>query len=363
MKDSVRPEIGATVLGYPRIGPDRELKRAIEGYWAGRTDPAALFATATDLRAKTLAELAGLDSVPGNTFSFYDHVLDTAVLFGAVPQRFRDLGLSELDTYFAMARGHGEVAPLELTKWFDTNYHYLVPELGPDTRFDLVGGQAGRRVPRGGRPRRAHPAGARRPAHLPAAGQARAGRSTGLRAARPARRARRLLRAPARPPRRRGRDLGAAGRARVRRRPERGRTGRARPGLRPARRAGATAPSSWSRATSATSAPRCPSWPTRPSRRSRSTWCPRRGPRNGSRRCAACGTRRSSPVSSTGATSGAPTSAGRSRPAPRCSARSGTSRSPRRARCCTCPTTGTPRPDWIPRCATASRSPGRRSPR
>ena len=139
MKDSVRPEIGATVLGYPRIGPHRELKRAMESYWAGRTDPAALFATATHLRAKTLTELAGLDSVPGNTFSFYDHVLDTAVLFDAVPQRFRDLGLSELDTYFALARGHGEVAPLELTKWFDTNYHYLVPELGPDTRFDLVG--------------------------------------------------------------------------------------------------------------------------------------------------------------------------------------------------------------------------------
>ncbi|MGH3794066.1 MAG: 5-methyltetrahydropteroyltriglutamate--homocysteine S-methyltransferase [Pseudonocardiaceae bacterium] len=141
MKDSPRPVIGATVLGYPRIGPHRELKRAVENYWAGRVDAAALHTTATQLRTRTWTELAGagLDSVPGNTFSYYDHVLDTAVLFDAVPQRFRDLGLSELDTYFAMARGYGRLAPLELTKWFDTNYHYLVPELAPDTRFTLAG--------------------------------------------------------------------------------------------------------------------------------------------------------------------------------------------------------------------------------
>ncbi len=141
MNDSPRPAIGATVLGYPRIGPRRELKRAVESYWAGRTDAAALHATATELRARTWTELAraGLDSVPGNTFSFYDQVLDTAVLFDAVPRRFRDLDLSELDTYFAMARGCGQVAPLELTKWFDTNYHYLVPELAPDTRFTMTG--------------------------------------------------------------------------------------------------------------------------------------------------------------------------------------------------------------------------------
>ncbi|MCT2587886.1 5-methyltetrahydropteroyltriglutamate--homocysteine S-methyltransferase [Actinophytocola gossypii] len=135
------PTVGATVLGYPRIGPRRELKRALEDHWAGRTDEAALAEVAARLRADTWAELAasGLDSVPGNTFSHYDHVLDTAVLFDAVPPRFRDLGLSPLGTYFAMARGRDGVAPLELTKWFDTNYHYLVPELGPDTVFALAG--------------------------------------------------------------------------------------------------------------------------------------------------------------------------------------------------------------------------------
>ncbi|WP_433272032.1 5-methyltetrahydropteroyltriglutamate--homocysteine S-methyltransferase [Actinosynnema sp. CS-041913] len=133
--------IGATVLGYPRIGPRRELKRAVEQYWSGRVDAPALHAIGAELRAATWLDLrdAGLDTVPGNTFSYYDHVLDTAVLFDAVPQRFRALGLSEVDTYFAMARGHDDAPPLELTKWFDTNYHYLVPELGPDTVFRLVG--------------------------------------------------------------------------------------------------------------------------------------------------------------------------------------------------------------------------------
>ncbi|GHH34199.1 5-methyltetrahydropteroyltriglutamate--homocysteine S-methyltransferase [Lentzea cavernae] len=131
--------IGSTVFGYPRIGPKRELKRAVEQYWAGTIDEAALREAAGDLRARTWAELSELDSVPSNTFSFYDHVLDTSALFGAIPQRFRDLGLSELDTYFAAARGRGGAAALELTKWFDTNYHYLVPELGPGTEFRLAG--------------------------------------------------------------------------------------------------------------------------------------------------------------------------------------------------------------------------------
>ena len=141
MNDSVRPHIGATILGYPRIGPRRELKRAVENYWAGSLDEQGLTEVARELRAQTWAELAasGLDSVPGNTFSYYDQVLDTAVLFDAVPDRFRELNLSTMDTYFAMARGRDEVAPLELTKWFDTNYHYLVPELSPGTTFAAVG--------------------------------------------------------------------------------------------------------------------------------------------------------------------------------------------------------------------------------
>ncbi|WP_326954650.1 5-methyltetrahydropteroyltriglutamate--homocysteine S-methyltransferase [Amycolatopsis sp. NBC_01286] len=134
-------EIGTTVLGYPRIGPDRELKRALERYWAGKNDEAALLATGRELRVQTWQGLrdAGLDSVPSNTFSHYDQVLDTAELFGALPARFTGLGLSKLDTYFAAARGVQDAPAMEMTKWFDTNYHYIVPELGPDTTFALTG--------------------------------------------------------------------------------------------------------------------------------------------------------------------------------------------------------------------------------
>src|SRR5690625_2432402 len=99
--------LGTTVLGYPRIGPRRELKRALEGYWAGRVDAGELFQVAADLRAgawRTLRD-AGLESVPSHTFSLYDHVLDAAVMVDAIPQRYRTLALPPLDTYFAMARG------------------------------------------------------------------------------------------------------------------------------------------------------------------------------------------------------------------------------------------------------------------
>ncbi|WP_433576225.1 5-methyltetrahydropteroyltriglutamate--homocysteine S-methyltransferase [Nocardia brasiliensis] len=128
----------ATVLGLPRIGPNRELKRATESYWAGRLDAAGLHAVAKDLRTAqlTAARDAGLDSVPVGTFSYYDQVLDTAVLLGALPERVAGIA-DELDRYFAAARGTAEVAPLEMTKWFDTNYHYLVPELSAATRFAL----------------------------------------------------------------------------------------------------------------------------------------------------------------------------------------------------------------------------------
>ncbi|MEU1205317.1 5-methyltetrahydropteroyltriglutamate--homocysteine S-methyltransferase [Nocardia sp. NPDC005825] len=128
----------ATVLGLPRIGPNRELKRAIESYWAGRLDAAGLHQVAKELRTEqlTAARDAGLDSVPVGTFSYYDQVLDTAVLLGALPERVAGI-TDELDRYFAAARGNAEVAPLEMTKWFDTNYHYLVPELAADTTFSL----------------------------------------------------------------------------------------------------------------------------------------------------------------------------------------------------------------------------------
>lgn len=129
--------VTTTILGWPRQGPRRELKKAIEAYWAGTLDAAALRSTAADLRrdARALLREHTIAQIPTGDFSYYDHVLDTTVMLGAIPQRYADAGLSDLDTYFAMARGTQELAPLEMTKWFDTNYHYLVPELGPDTVF------------------------------------------------------------------------------------------------------------------------------------------------------------------------------------------------------------------------------------
>ncbi|MCC3769681.1 5-methyltetrahydropteroyltriglutamate--homocysteine S-methyltransferase [Streptomyces sp. UNOC14_S4] len=129
----VRP----TLHGYPRQGPHRELKKAVEGYWSGRLDAAALRETAAALRAAAREEMrrAGITEVPTGDFSLYDHVLDTAWAVGAIPERHRAAAGTDLDVYFAMARGTADVPPLEMTKWFDTNYHYLVPELGPDTVF------------------------------------------------------------------------------------------------------------------------------------------------------------------------------------------------------------------------------------
>jgi 5-methyltetrahydropteroyltriglutamate--homocysteine methyltransferase len=135
-------------LGMPRIGPRRELKRAVEGYWAGTTDARHLTDVARERRADSWREQtdAGIESIPSNDFSLYDQVLDTTCLVGAVPPRFGfGGGPVDLDTYFSLARGTTRavgagsrvVPPLEMTKWFDTNYHYLVPELGPDTVFAL----------------------------------------------------------------------------------------------------------------------------------------------------------------------------------------------------------------------------------
>ncbi|MFC9662127.1 5-methyltetrahydropteroyltriglutamate--homocysteine S-methyltransferase [Nocardia sp. NPDC127606] len=132
----------ATVLGLPRVGPNRELKRATESYWAGRADAAHLHAVGRQLRRAQLTELAaaGLDSVPVGTFSYYDQMLDTAELLGALPPRVAGIA-DPLDRYFAAARGTDTVAPLEMTKWFDTNYHYLVPEIDAATTFSLQPGK------------------------------------------------------------------------------------------------------------------------------------------------------------------------------------------------------------------------------
>ncbi|WP_431277557.1 5-methyltetrahydropteroyltriglutamate--homocysteine S-methyltransferase [Leifsonia poae] len=136
-----------TIIGYPRIGRRRELKKAVESFWAGTTTAEELEATAADLRATTRDRLANLGlgrtdaSIP-ESFSFYDQVLDAAVTVGAIPSRFAPLadeaGSVDLAGYFTIARGEGDNAPLEMTKWFDSNYHYLVPEIGPETRFRLA---------------------------------------------------------------------------------------------------------------------------------------------------------------------------------------------------------------------------------
>jgi 5-methyltetrahydropteroyltriglutamate--homocysteine methyltransferase len=131
----------ATIPGYPRIGKHRELKKALEAFWSGKIDEAALQDAAAAVRRSgwEAQATAGIDLIPVNDFSFYDQVLDTAAMLGAVPERYGwgDSGV-DLDTYFAMARGRtGErdVRAMEMTKWFDTNYHYLVPELHENMTF------------------------------------------------------------------------------------------------------------------------------------------------------------------------------------------------------------------------------------
>jgi 5-methyltetrahydropteroyltriglutamate--homocysteine methyltransferase len=134
----------SNVSGFPRIGRNRELKFATEGYWRGESSADELAATAKAIRVENwkLMQDAGIDLIPSNDFSYYDQVLDTIALVGAVPERYGwEGGQVDLDTYFAMARGRQtdkqDVTAMEMTKWFDTNYHYLVPELGPETQFSL----------------------------------------------------------------------------------------------------------------------------------------------------------------------------------------------------------------------------------
>ncbi|GAB3606763.1 5-methyltetrahydropteroyltriglutamate--homocysteine S-methyltransferase [Conyzicola nivalis] len=136
-----------TILGYPRIGRRRELKKAVEAFWAGRISAEELETAAAELRAVTRERLVSLglgatDSSIPEAFSFYDQVLDAAVTVGAVPSRFerlvREDGTLDLAGYFTIARGEGNDVPAEMTKWFDSNYHYLVPEIAPETRFHLA---------------------------------------------------------------------------------------------------------------------------------------------------------------------------------------------------------------------------------
>jgi 5-methyltetrahydropteroyltriglutamate--homocysteine methyltransferase len=131
-------------LGFPPLGAARELKRATEGYWSGKTTRDTLLATGAELRSRhwRLQREAGIDLPPSNDFSLYDRVLDTCALVGAVPARYGWSGSTvDLDTYFAMARGvqggGKDLTAMEMTKWFDTNYHYIVPEFAEDQQFRL----------------------------------------------------------------------------------------------------------------------------------------------------------------------------------------------------------------------------------
>lgn len=147
-------------LGFPRIGRHRELKFALEGFWSGKISETELLETAARLRAENwaLQREKGITHIPSNDFSLYDHVLDTAVMVGAIPSLYGWAGGDvSLSNYFAMARGsqseghagcghgheghshHGQGVPaLEMTKWFDTNYHYMVPEVSEDQHFVLT---------------------------------------------------------------------------------------------------------------------------------------------------------------------------------------------------------------------------------
>jgi 5-methyltetrahydropteroyltriglutamate--homocysteine methyltransferase len=127
------------VLGFPRIGAKRELKTALEDYWNGQSDAAPLQATAREIRAANLraGAAAGIDVLPAGDFALYDHVLDTAELAGIGAERHAGTRADGLDAHFVACRGGEGVTPLEMTKWFDTNYHYLVPELAPGQAFRL----------------------------------------------------------------------------------------------------------------------------------------------------------------------------------------------------------------------------------
>ena len=134
-----------SVIGFPRVGKNRELKFATEKYFKGEIGEAELFAQAAQIRKYNLSKEkeAGIDLISSNDFSFYDGVLDTAFLLNVIPARYKELGASDLDTYFAMARGYqgdkGNVKALAMKKWFNTNYHYLVPEIDDDTDVRISG--------------------------------------------------------------------------------------------------------------------------------------------------------------------------------------------------------------------------------
>ncbi|XP_030463623.2 5-methyltetrahydropteroyltriglutamate--homocysteine methyltransferase-like [Syzygium oleosum] len=133
------------LVGYPRMGPKRELKFALESFWDGRSTAKDLQKVGADLMSSIWKQMAdaGIKYIPSNTFSYFDQVLDTTAMLGAVPDRYGwDGGEIGFDVYLSMARGNASVPAMEMAKWFDTNYHYIVPELGPDVNFSYASHKA-----------------------------------------------------------------------------------------------------------------------------------------------------------------------------------------------------------------------------
>ncbi|KAI3991303.1 hypothetical protein MKX01_034622 [Papaver californicum] len=133
------------IVGYPRMGPKRELKFALESFWDGKSSTEDLQKVATDLRCSIWKQMAdaGTKYIPSNTFAYYDQVLDTTAMVGAVPARYNwNGGEIGFDTYFSMARGNATIGAMEMTKWFDTNYHFIVPELSAETKFSYASHKA-----------------------------------------------------------------------------------------------------------------------------------------------------------------------------------------------------------------------------
>ena len=142
--------IRTNIPGYPRIGVNRELKKAEEAYWAGKITKQELLDTASQIRKENwqLQKEAGIDLIPSNDFSFYDQTLDLSLSVGAIPERYNALKDDLLELYFAMAHGYQkdgiDVTAMEMTKWFDTNYHYIVPEFTRNQQFSLTYNKAAR---------------------------------------------------------------------------------------------------------------------------------------------------------------------------------------------------------------------------
>ena len=131
-------KIKTSITGFPRIGEQRELKKALESYWAGKTGLSELEKTSTELKIRhwTRQKEAGIDLISCNDFSWYDTMLDMAVMLNVIPERFQKIE-NETERYFAMARGNKDCVAMEMTKWFNTNYHYIVPEISAKNKYSL----------------------------------------------------------------------------------------------------------------------------------------------------------------------------------------------------------------------------------